>query len=344
MEHTTEASEGATVMPPPIAAVVPGVVIACELPCIHCGYDLRTMRLDGQCPECGKACRDSLRSLALARLDDLTRVRQGMLIVLLAAIAVPALGAVCIGSMLLYEFWVASIANRLGEILSKCVGFGVFVCGPALSAVGVFLLTRPLRREEVEGEQPEVESRRSSFALRRIAIAFAIFAAAAYVFLLGLDAWYWASEAMAWVLGTLLFLAACAGVRRNQIMCEWMRAITLRGNSPRLAMWLRVLWWVSTGMLVYLFLLGCGILLAYSYSDVLGRPGTNNSRPLIAVVMMAFAVFYGIGWIGFLAWIIMWAGATVRFDALLRSAKRMATARGAVVERPVARTQACAVE
>ncbi len=43
--------------PPPIAADLKKMVIAQSLPCARCGYDLRGLQADGDCPECGEPLR-----------------------------------------------------------------------------------------------------------------------------------------------------------------------------------------------------------------------------------------------------------------------------------------------
>lgn len=48
--------------------------------CVHCGYNLRGLPLDGKCPECGKAVRHSLRGDLLKYADPhwLERLRFGV--------------------------------------------------------------------------------------------------------------------------------------------------------------------------------------------------------------------------------------------------------------------------
>jgi hypothetical protein len=51
--------------------------IALDLSCIHCGYNLRTLRADGVCPECGHAVRASLRYYQAEPVRWLTSVSGG---------------------------------------------------------------------------------------------------------------------------------------------------------------------------------------------------------------------------------------------------------------------------
>ena len=52
---------------------VPGQV-AGDVPCIHCGYDLRTLKTGGVCPECGQAVTESLRCYGKDSVEWLGRV------------------------------------------------------------------------------------------------------------------------------------------------------------------------------------------------------------------------------------------------------------------------------
>ena len=54
--------------------------VAADIPCVGCGYNLRTLRRDAMCPECGRAVQDSVRTdaLRLAALGGLRRVRVGV--------------------------------------------------------------------------------------------------------------------------------------------------------------------------------------------------------------------------------------------------------------------------
>jgi hypothetical protein len=50
-------------------------MIARDTPCFRCGYNLRSLAMDGRCPECGKAVRLSMRGQHLAAADPRWRRR-----------------------------------------------------------------------------------------------------------------------------------------------------------------------------------------------------------------------------------------------------------------------------
>ena len=68
----------AAAMPQPAVDPATGR-IACDLPCIGCDYNLRTLRADGRCPECGKEVAASVREFKTAptERDWLTTIKLG---------------------------------------------------------------------------------------------------------------------------------------------------------------------------------------------------------------------------------------------------------------------------
>jgi hypothetical protein len=71
--------------------------LSSDIPCIRCGYNLRSMAVDSRCPECGSAIADSLVPRPLAHVDRkvLRRIAIGLFLALIA----PLLGAsACFGS------------------------------------------------------------------------------------------------------------------------------------------------------------------------------------------------------------------------------------------------------
>ncbi|MCG3124141.1 MAG: hypothetical protein GIKADHBN_02584 [Phycisphaerales bacterium] len=66
---------------PPTAALVEG-----DRACVKCSYNLRGLRVDGRCPECGHAVADSLRGtlLEFAAPEYVARVNSGLSLVLTA--------------------------------------------------------------------------------------------------------------------------------------------------------------------------------------------------------------------------------------------------------------------
>ena len=106
--------------------IAPDGTICDDVACHKCGYDLRTLRADARCPECGEAVRASIRGEMLIYADPgwvmrLSRGAAGILI---------GVAAVIIGPL----------AERLiGIVLMQAVVF----LGTISGLVGVWMLTEP---------------------------------------------------------------------------------------------------------------------------------------------------------------------------------------------------------
>jgi len=76
--------------------------VAADLPCVLCGYNLRTLSEDAVCPECARAVRDSLRAQYLrhAPPDWVTRLAEGARALLVAGVLTFAIPLV-LGALLL---------------------------------------------------------------------------------------------------------------------------------------------------------------------------------------------------------------------------------------------------
>lgn len=142
--------------------------IAETLPCIVCGYELRTLRLSDRCPECGTPTADSLDHLSLAGIDELRRMRRGALRAGLAVAWLPALYTTIIALVLL------SPARSGGDGLAT-VGALLLAGGPLIAWMGWAALLRRTRPIELPAGsvQPAQVSRTAPLAAI-FSVAFAI--------------------------------------------------------------------------------------------------------------------------------------------------------------------------
>jgi hypothetical protein len=69
-------------------------VIAGDMPCLHCGYNLRGLQGTGRCPECGRAVLDTILRTTLHRATpaSLLRLRSGLLLLVVAGVLVAGAG------------------------------------------------------------------------------------------------------------------------------------------------------------------------------------------------------------------------------------------------------------
>ena len=123
---------------PPAALLDAAGRLRCDLPCVECGYNLRTLRHDGRCPECSADVRLAMRADRLYLCDPaaLRRAAQGVFVAALSTCA-PLIGpplAITVATiwsigarfaLLLNWFWLLMLLNTLA------------------GAAGVLLLTSP---------------------------------------------------------------------------------------------------------------------------------------------------------------------------------------------------------
>ena len=92
-----------------------------DLPCIHCGYNLRGLATDGRCPECGALIARSIRGDLLWRADPawLARVSGGFtltkvcFVTWLAGIGVGFLRGIVPGFSIVFRLFPSTLATLL---------------------------------------------------------------------------------------------------------------------------------------------------------------------------------------------------------------------------------------
>ena len=130
-----------------------------DLPCVGCGYNLRTLLSDGNCPECGLGVRRSLLGDLLPQADEawLFRICRGQ--------ALTYAGCLALVSFLFIPIIVTSLPATLSSVaplqwLFTTTLVVLLAAAPMMLVVGVFMVTLPDPRTSLT-EQP--------LALRRIA-------------------------------------------------------------------------------------------------------------------------------------------------------------------------------
>lgn len=151
-------------------AAIPGVVdgmVAAEVRCARCGYVLRGLAIERDCPECGLPIKRSigLRRLVDADRDWLGRISLGML---LFGAGPPTAFCCWVGSIVLGVIAVAQLnggtmppeVSRLFEIGSLVLKLTAYA-GLAMTAAGALLTTiaEPGEAEQEERTAPRVAAR-----------------------------------------------------------------------------------------------------------------------------------------------------------------------------------------
>lgn len=334
---STEGTATDAAMPRPVD---PGLVIACELPCIHCGYDLRTMRLEGQCPECGKACAESLGGLAAARREDLARLRWGVVMMMAAALIPMFVVGFVIAGLLVESIWPGTMTWIDDDAYPWMVGLPLAVIGPVVALAGVFRVTslvRPAVESGLPSSQPGHWARRL---LRWMGCVYAAasvggFACMTLVMEVG---WFDGWEALMWCMVITAAVTAHAWTARNVLMCRYLATMMRLSDAPKLARWLRVLSLFAILTLMYVVLI-CGVvLLIYLFRDWLENMDPNGSRVWSGVFFMTGSVVNSVGSLGMLGWSIAWPISLLLVVRRVRAIERVVAARGGpivrVAERP----------
>src|SRR6266550_4420094 len=112
--------------------VTPGGIVAADVNCHHCGYDLRTLRVTANCPECNTPVRASLRGDQLAFADP-----QWLKTVALGARMLSVAG---VGGFISTALW--SLFGKFHPAAEAIGKAGVFLA-IAATLVGSWLMTLP---------------------------------------------------------------------------------------------------------------------------------------------------------------------------------------------------------
>lgn len=131
-----------------------------DLPCIHCGYNLRGLAPDGRCPECGTSIARSIHGDLLSAADPawLTRVSQGLTLVYAVFVTFLASIAVLIVVAVIFKSfgWHGTFSP---QGLTRTVLLFLFAALPIAAVIllllGIFGLTTPDPRLRLT-EQPIV--------------------------------------------------------------------------------------------------------------------------------------------------------------------------------------------
>lgn len=342
MDQSPAASQRIEVTPPPVAAppatpAETGLVFACELPCISCGYDLRTMRLEAQCPECGKACAESLAGLAAAHAEDLARVRRGVVLMLLAALApmfVVGLGALGIVLQMLGQGGLIRFGD---EAVPWVIGLMCAVAGPIVALGGVIRLTEPVRPVVESGLPSPHPGGGTRQRLRSVSIVYMIASIAAFAFWVYLVQSFSPGAAVFWGASLTIALTALAWTGRNVVVCRFLETLLRLGCAARLARWFCVLSWFAAAMFACVALISGAVLLLYVFREWLNGFDTDVSSSWSGAIFFLFSVIYSLGSLGFLVWGIAWPISLALVVRRIRAVERVIAGRGGPLVRATER-------
>ena len=225
LEPPGEAAAAAAAAPAPPA----DHPLEIDIACVQCGYNLRSLAVGGQCPECGRAVRDSISP------DRLVFADEQWLRVVTAGVATIAWGVVAVTLLFVFlqpiVFLVTSIVGR-GSGVQTGLLTANFLLAPLIAAVflaGIFAVTVT---------EPRVPSEAQPTYLRWIVRSAAIIACA----LSALTALPKAPHVFAYLAGRLtLEVSAFVAMGGTMLYMAWLAA---RVPDVKLAPQLRRRGWV----------------------------------------------------------------------------------------------------
>lgn len=299
---------------PPAAA--PGAeVFATRMPCVRCGYDLRSMPVAGRCPECGGACEASLGSMWAADAGDRERVVRGLRLMVWAAVVFPLIGA----GLLVIDIR----RSTAGPEFSVLGLFGIGIVGPAIALAGVAMVSRAVRSASgVALLRPTAtlgESAGGVFAGWAY-LACSMLASIVIVVLTSDTMGRGPDEGWAWVVGTLLVGTGLGWTMRNLFVSMRCAEIAGVSNRPVMRRLFVAMAWISGvgGALVVCY--GVGAIVAYVFRQELFDYRPGRSRSVVAALLIAVQVISSVVYLGALAWLVAWP---VMLGLLARGLRRM---------------------
>ncbi len=316
-------------IPAPGTLAVDPRVFACELPCIHCAYDLRTIHLSARCPECGKPAADSLHALALVEPADLARTRLALILLIIAGIGIPLLVVL----IALATVFVGNSGSGEGAI-AFFVGVLILGAGPVISLIACSQIARPVRRQHIHDLPTRSPDPGTGPALQTFATAFLLLCTALGLVILIVTNSHGPTEGVVVAGATFGCLALIAWDVRNFLLCRTFAALCSRANLPGTRRMFNFLFGAAICFAAAHATAGTIALLLYlqprSIEDLFGNPSGTGPRGgifqfIFILVGIATSViqFASLGWA--IAWPIMLALLHRRLTrplALARAAQR----------------------
>jgi hypothetical protein len=293
-------------MPDPVAPPI-ALAFQHDVPCIHCTYNLRGIRLETPCPECGRFAYQSLDALCVAVPADIARVRLGVLLMALAASVVPMFTMVSTAVMLWLTY---ARGSRLENVASVVSFTAMLLVGPATACLGAFLAARVPRRSAHWSTCAPLAHPVSGMALR---ITAATFASLTCVLLLIAAAFFFefvyapqAEETYIPVVVGLVLLAMAAWAGRNVSACAWFSALSRRAGLRGFSRLFSVMRWISLVALIGIVLVGTVSLTLYILDRLSLLKGWSGGSSVLDGLGLVFAGIYNLCQLGVVGWMVLW--------------------------------------
>lgn len=224
--------------------------------CLHCGYDLTSLRSDRECPECGTPVERSLRGrlLRYSAPEHVAKLHKGVLLAEIAAVGSAAVLMLTLASFVVVAVmgWSESIALAIGKPLELLVGI--------VSIVGWWLFSTP--EASPLGEDPAIGARK----LLRISMVVELAAALAsfVLFLVFVDfrsAAMWTAPSATQLEDSLFIAGQCMWLLRFFTSLIYLRTVAIRFPDAKLYRTAKLFLWLAP--LLTVFTCGIGLIVVY---------------------------------------------------------------------------------
>ncbi len=303
-------------------------VVLSRLPCVACGYDLKTMRVSARCPECGAGCEASLGSMYAADGADVAAMVAGLRKMVWAAVVFPLIG----GGLLYLDIR----RSTMGPELTLLGLAGVGIAGPLLARAGLRRVAEAVRPSPGAAAVRPMPILLGAEGVRIAAKAYAVFSTMLAVLLIALMAWDRSGPGPAdgwlWATGALAVGTGVSWTVRNGLFCVRGAEIAGLSNRPGMRRVFRLMAWVSGGGTVAVLGYGLAGVVMYVYKNELlygftsGRRSHWMEMTILGVQIVASAVNMAA-----IVWLMLWPVMLALLARHLRSVDREISAAGGVV-------------
>jgi hypothetical protein len=296
----------------------PSLVFTRDIPCIHCGYNLRTISTTALCPECGKPAIDALDSLNAAEPHVIARLRIGLLLLMVAGSVIPVIAVgVPMLSALLGSYYNISRFDSVMEYLLFASGFAIAILGPTAACVGTFFLSTPPRRSIDHTVRIPAASPPARWTMLAASLLYPIFGSTVWLIALAMSSPAFRpsgsnEEPILVFIITSALLGLSAWSLRNTLASPLLANLCRRSGARRFARIFSIMTWLSAAMLITIILAGIIALIAYLFHAQIeaffdrtfpAGVGGNGAMDTITIALGVLNILINFAFVG---WMFLW--------------------------------------
>ena len=273
------------------------LTVTADVACIKCEYNLRTLKLDGVCPECGRSVRDSLRPEALWLADPswLGRLRAGFALMAWGMVGVCILAPLV--SVVVASQWWHPMHTRADDGATALVTLAAVLC----LAIVVVL---PVGFDRILAPEPgDMPSRHRWMGRVRSCLSAGLWLV--FPLPLGIAVCVDVAGYSPWVTALMFALTIDASCLGSGVYFRWLAARACDLRIVRCTTWIIWLTGISGGITLFLLLTRLwietlestaaesgGLFATLRWTDGCGRQVCGASHVAALMCWTALMVFY----------------------------------------------------